>query len=195
MVLGAAQRLDPLPVGGRGLVDVPGDRRGADERDRGHLGVAQQRVNGLARAVDHVEHPVGETRFQEELGQPLAAKRRPLRRLEDERVPSDDGDREHPQRDHHGKVERRDAGAHADRVAIQVLVDASRDVAQRASLEQGGGAARKVHHLDSTPHLASRLFERLAVVAGDDRRQLLEVLLQHGLVAEHQTHPLHHGSP
>ena len=138
--------------------------------------MAQQRVDRLTRAVDDVEHPVGETRFQEELGQPLAAERRPFRRLEDEGVPRDDRDREHPQRDHHGKVEWRDAGAHADRVAIQVLVDASRDVAQRASLEQGGGAARKVHHLDSTPHLASRLLERLAVVAGDDRRQLFQLL-------------------
>src|SRR6266581_1057540 len=46
--------------------------------------------------------------------------------------------------------------------------------------------------LDAAADLASRLIEGLAVVARDKRGQLLEVLLEDRLEAEHQAHPLHH---
>jgi len=55
-------------------------------------------------------------------------------------------------------------------------------VYKRQALEEGGCAARKVHDLDPAPGLATGLVQRLAVVAGDDCRQLLEVALQQLLV-------------
>src|SRR5713226_6993074 len=139
-----------------------------------------------------VEHALGKSRFEEELGQAHAAKGRALGRLQHVRVPRHHREREHPERDHHGEVERRYARAHAERVPIHVLVDATRNVTQGAALQQRRGAACEIHHLDATADLASRLVERLAMVARDQRGQLLEVLLEDRLEAEHQAHPLHH---
>ena len=148
----------------------------------------EQGIHRLARSVDHVQDPFGEAGLEKQLGQALTAERGALGRLEDEGVPRHHRQRKHPQRDHHREVERGDSGADTKRVAVEVLVDPGGDVAQGSSLEQGWRAAREVDHLD-----AARLFQRLAVVPGDDRRELLEVLLEEGLVAKHQSHPLHHG--
>ncbi len=155
--------------------------------------MSQQGVDRLARAMDDVQYALGESRLEKYLGQPLSPEWRPLGRLEDERVPRDDGEREHPKRDHHREVEGWDAGADADRVAVEILVDAARDVAQGTALEERRRAAREIDHLDAAPHLAPRLLERLAVVARDDRSQLFEVLLEQSLEPEHQAHALHQG--
>ncbi len=69
VVLRAAGRLDPFAVGRAGLVDVLGDAGGADERDGGDLGVGEQRIDALATAVDDVEHPRRQARFQQQLAQ------------------------------------------------------------------------------------------------------------------------------
>ncbi len=54
-----------------------------------------------------------------------------LRGLEDEGVAADQRHRKHPQRHHGRKVERRDAGGHAQRLAQRVAVDARADVRRR----------------------------------------------------------------
>ena len=59
VVLRAAQGLHALAVRGAGLVDVPGDGRGADERHRLDVGVFEQPVDGDLVAVEDVEHAVG----------------------------------------------------------------------------------------------------------------------------------------
>src|SRR5882762_5013095 len=102
---------------------MPGHRRRADKRDRVDVGMVEQRVDRLTRAMHHVEHALGKPRLEKDLGEALTAEWRPLRRLEHKRVSGDDRQREHPERDHHGEVERWDARAYADGVAIEVLVD------------------------------------------------------------------------
>ena len=59
VVLRAPERLDPLAGARAGLVDVPRDRRGADERDGLHVGVLEQPVDRDLVAVHDVEHPAG----------------------------------------------------------------------------------------------------------------------------------------
>ena len=85
----------------------------------------EQCVDGLACAVDDVQHSLGKSRLEKDLGESLAAQRRAFRRLEHEGVARDDRQREHPQRNHHGEVEWRDAGANPERVAIEVLVNSA----------------------------------------------------------------------
>ena len=58
MVFRAAQRLAALSVGGRGLVNVFRNWRGADKAHRLHARVGQEHVNGLLIALHHVEHAV-----------------------------------------------------------------------------------------------------------------------------------------
>ena len=64
-----------------------------------------------------------------------------LGRLQDERVAAGDRDREHPHRHHRREVERRDAGAHADRLADRPGVDVGADVLAVLALEQMRNAA------------------------------------------------------
>ncbi len=151
----------------------------------------EQRLHRVLRAVDDVQHALGEACLEKDLRQALAAERRALRRLQDKRVPSHHGEGEHPERNHHREVERRDAGADPDRIAVEVLVDAGRHVPQRAALKQGRRSAREVDDLDASADLAASLFEGFAVVARRDRGKLLEVLFEERLVAEHQAHAFH----
>ena len=62
-----------LPAAVARLVDVPGDRRGADERDRRDVRVVEQRVDGHLVAVDDVEHAVGQAGLRPQLGEKLDA--------------------------------------------------------------------------------------------------------------------------
>ena len=68
VVLGAAEGLHALAVLGAGLVDVLGDRRGADEADGLDVGVLEQAVDGHLVAVDDVERAVGQTGLLQQFG-------------------------------------------------------------------------------------------------------------------------------
>jgi len=134
VVLGPAESLDTLAPGGGFRVHVLRHRRRADERDRADPTMLDQCVDGAGRAVDHVQDPRRKPRLEKELREACTSEGRAFGRFEDEGVPRHDGKREHPERDHDREVEGRDSGANADRIAIQVLVDARGDVPQGASL-------------------------------------------------------------
>ena len=68
VVLGAAERLHALAVLRARLVDVAGDRRGADEADRGDVGVLEQPVDRHLVAVDDLEDAVGDAGLLQQLG-------------------------------------------------------------------------------------------------------------------------------
>ncbi len=70
VVLGAAEALGPLAVGGGGRVDVLGDRCGAHKADGLDALVLKQRIHGFLVAVDHVEDAVRHAGLGVELGQP-----------------------------------------------------------------------------------------------------------------------------
>ena len=73
----------------------------------------------------------------------------PLTGLHDVGVAADGGHGEHPERDHGGEVEGRDAGADAERGAecgeVHVLADPGHGLAQ----QQVGVTAAVLHHLPS----------------------------------------------
>ena len=83
------------------------------------LRVAHERVaGGLALAGDHVEH-AGREDVGGQLGQPQRGQRGELARLEDEGVAGGERGPELPGRHVERVVPRRDADAHAERVAAQ----------------------------------------------------------------------------
>ena len=185
VVLRAAQRLHALAVRGAGRVDVLRDRRRADEAHRLHVRMREQRVDRLLVAVDHVEHAVGQAGFLEQRGEDQRRRRIALRGLQDERVAADERHREHPQRHHRRKVERRDAGDHAERLAQRVGVDAGADVVGELALQELRRAARVLDDLDAARELAGGIREHLAVLAGNDGDDLVGALLEQRLEAEH----------
>ena len=101
--------------------------------------------------------PSGRPDSDQQLAEPHGRQRHLLRRLQDERVAAGERHREHPERDHHREVERRDADADADRVADRLAVDVAGDVRQRLAHEQAGDAAGELDHLDAALDRGPRL--------------------------------------
>jgi hypothetical protein len=91
-------------------------------------------------------------------------------------VAAGDGDREHPQRHHYREIERRDAGAHADRLQQRMAVDTAADVLGFFALEQVRHAAGELDHLDAALHRAGRVGQGLAVLLRGEPRQFVAVL-------------------
>jgi hypothetical protein len=176
VVLRAAQGLHALAVARAGLVDVVGDRRGADEADGLDVGVLEQRVDRDLVALHHVEHAVGQAGFLQQLGHAQRGARVGRAGLEHEGVARGDGHREHPHRHHHREVERRDAGHHAQRLAQRPVVDAGAHLVGEVALEQLRNAAGELDDVDAAADFALRVGEHLAVLGGDEVGQLVLVL-------------------
>lgn len=187
VVLGAAEALGALAVGGGGLVDVLGDRGGADEADGLDALVGEQHVDDGLVAVDDVEHAGGQPGLDEQLGQAQRHGRVALGRLEHERVSARDGRAGLPQRDHRGEVERGDAGDDAERLAHRVDVDAGAGGVGELALEQVRDAGGELDHLEAALDVALGVGDGLAVLGGQQPGQVLHVVL-HELQELHQ-HP------
>ena len=193
VVLGPAQSLHAL-AGRRGaLVNVLGDRGRADERDRRDVRMVEQRVNRDLVPVHDVEDAVGQSRFGVELGDQIGHARVALGGLEHERVPRRDRDRVHPHRDHDREVERRDPGAHAQRLAERVQVDPGRDLLGEFALGELRDPASELDDLHAAHDFAARVVERLAVLGGDDPRELVGVLVDQLAELEHHARAPGHG--
>ncbi len=184
VVLGAAQGLHALAVLGPFRIDVLGDRRRADERQRLDVWMREQRVHGFLVALHDIEHAIGQSRLAQQIGNQQARRRIALRRLQHEGIAAGDCHREHPHRHHHREVERRDAGHHAQRLAQVPVVDAAADVVGEIGLEQVGDAAGEFHHLDAARDFAPGVREHLAVLARDQRGQVVVVLVEQFLELE-----------
>ncbi len=92
VVLGAAEGLDALAVGGGGGVDIAGDGRGADEGHGLDVRVLQQAVDGHLVAVHDVEHALGQPGLGEQLGEADGGGRVLLAGLQHEGVAAGDGE-------------------------------------------------------------------------------------------------------
>ncbi|MCY1427671.1 hypothetical protein D9M71_435280 [compost metagenome] len=154
MVLGTAQGLHTLAVGGTGGIDVARDGCGTDKAHGLDVGVGEDRVHHLFIAVDHVEYPGRQTGFLEEFGEQQRGRWVALRRLENEGVAAGQGHRKHPQRHHGWEVERSDAGDHAQRLAQRMRVDGAADVLAHFAFEQVRAAAGEFDHFQAAYHLA-----------------------------------------
>ena len=153
-----------LPLLGAGLVDVLGDRGGADEADRGDVGMLEDAVDGDLVAVDDVEAAVGQTGLLQQLADEHARRRILLARLEDERVAARERVGEHPHRHHAGEVERGDAGDDAERLLDAVHVDPGAGLLAVPALQEVGDPAGELDVLQAPRHLAQRVPEHLAVL-------------------------------
>ena len=159
------------------LVDVAGDRRRADEAHRGDVRMLEDRVHRHLVALDDVEDAVRHARLLEQLGGVERRRRVLLRRLEHERVAAGEGGRPHPHGHHRGEVERRDAGDDAERLADGVDVDARRRLLGEAALHERRDAACELDHLEAALHLAHRVRQHLAVLVGEDARDVLAAVV------------------
>ena len=190
MVLRPAERLHPLARGGPGAVDVLRDRGRADEAHRRHVLVGEQRIHRFLVAVDDVQHAGRRPGLDRQLGEPQAAGRILLRGFQHEGVAAGQGHRIHPHRDHGRKVEGRDAGAYAQRLADAEAVHAAGDVLVHLALEELGDPAGELDDLDAAGDRSAGVVEGLAVLGGADAGQLLAMRFEDIAVAEQDARAL-----
>ena len=183
VVLRAAERLHAFAVPRSFGIDVLGDGRRADEADGRDVGMREQRGDGFLVALHDVEHALRQPGLFEQLRELERRARIALARLQHERVAARDRERKHPHRHHGREVERRDADAHADGLAQRPVVDVAADVVAVLALQQLGNAARELDDLDAARELAFGVGEHLAVLARDERRELVEALVEQLLEA------------
>ena len=134
-------------------------------------GWLQDRVDRLLVAVDDVEDARRQPGLGQQFGDADAGRGVALRRLQDEGVAAGERHREHPHRHHRREVERRDAGADAERLAHRPAVDAAPDLLGELALQQMRDAAGELDDLEAAGDLALRVGEHLAVLVGDDPGQ------------------------
>ena len=171
-VLRAALALDAFARGRRAGVDVPRHGARAHEADGLNLRVIEDRVHHVAAAVDDVDDTGRQAGPLDELHQQLHGQRHSFGRLDHHRVAAGDCVGQEPERDHPGKVERGNDGAHPQRLADHDFVDACGDVLGVVALHEQRGAAGHFHVLDRPPQLTARLADGLAAFAGDGGRQM-----------------------
>ena len=178
VIFGAAIGLHAFAVLGAGLVNVPGDGRGADEGDGFHLGMREEGIHHFPSAVHDVQHAFGQAGLFEQARDFQGGERNFFTRLEHEGVAAGDGNGIHPQRHHGGKVERRDADAHAQGLADGFAINAARHVLENFAHEHGRRAAGEFDDLHAALHIAARLDEGLAVFAGVAADDVLKIFLE-----------------
>ena len=89
-----------------------------------------------------------------------------------------------------GKLNGRDDPDHPERLADRVHVDLGRGVLGEPALHQVRDAAGELHDLLAAADLAQRVGEHLAVLGGDDRRQLVLAGVQQLAEREQDRGPL-----
>ena len=107
-----------------------------------------------------------------------------LGRLEDDGVSGDERVGQEPEGDHAGKVEGRDDGADAERLADGELVDAGGDVFGEEALGEDGGRAGDLDILDGAAHFATGFGEGFAAFERDGFGEFFEVFFEPSLEAE-----------
>ena len=174
VVLGPAQGLHALSVRGAGLVDVLRDRGGARRSDTDLiLGLVSSSSTAVLSPWSTLNTPGGRPASAHSWASHSDADGILLRRLEHDGVAGRDRDREEPHRHHGREVERGDDADRAQRLADGVDVDLGRGVLGEPALEQMWDAAGEFDDLLAAAHLAERVGDDLAVLAGDDLGQLL----------------------
>ncbi len=184
VILRAAESLHALAVLCAGGVDVLGDGGGADEGDGLDGGVGEDGVDGGLVAVDDVEDAVREAGFLEHFGEEDGGGGVALGGLEDEGVAAGDGEREHPERDHGGEVEGRDAGDDAERLAHGPGVDAGADLLGEFALEELADAGGVLDVFEAAHDLAFGVGEDFAVLAIEEGGDLVHAGLEDVAQAE-----------
>ncbi len=190
VVLRPAECLHTLAVLRARLVDVPGDRRRADEADGSNVGVLEDAIDGDLVAVDDVEAAVGKPGLLQQVADQHAGRGILLARLEDEGVAAREGVGEHPHRHHAREVERGDAGHDAERLLDAVHIDPGAGLLAVSALHEVGDAAGELDVLEAAGHFAERVAEHLAVLHADQRGDLFAVGVDQFAHVEH-----HLGSP
>ena len=122
-----------------------------------------QRIDRGFAAVDQVDDALGQAGLLEQFEDVAHGERHALDGFRMNVLPRGDRVGQKPERDHAGKIEGRDRGDHAERLADHHLVDAAGDVFEVVALHHHRNAAGDFDVLDGAAHLGFGFGEGLAV--------------------------------
>jgi hypothetical protein len=152
--------------------------------------VDEDPIDRLLVSLRDREHAVGQPGLLPQLGKEQRRRWVLLGRLEHEAVSAGDGAGEHPHRHHGREVEGRDAGHDAEGLKDRVDIDGGRGLFGVPTLEQVGHATGELDVLEAAANLALGVGEHLAVLGGDERRDLLAVPVDEFAQVEEHLGPL-----
>ena len=178
MVLGAAETLHALAVGGALSIDVLGNVGGADETDGHDIGIVEDGIDGNLVTVDDVEDAGRQSRLDEQISEHQGYRWIALGGLQDEGVAAGNCRRCLPQRDHRREVEGCDAGDHAQGLAHRVDVDARTGALSVFALHQVRYADGELGNFETALDVALGVGDHLAVLARQGIGQLVHVAVQ-----------------
>src|ERR1022692_1401744 len=160
VILGSALALATLPLLARARVDVARDRSRSDEADGANFGMVDERVDHGLAAVDQTHYALGQSGFLEKFVNVMHGERDALGRLQNKSIPGCDGVGQIPERNHPRKIEGRDGGDDAERLANHHLVDAADNILEVVPLHHHGNAAGDFDILDAAGDVVDVLFEK-----------------------------------
>ena len=185
MIFGTHVDLAALSMGGSSLIDVLASLVSTDERYSLNIGVFADLGNGIATTLHNIDDAIRDTRLLEQVNEELSGASNTLRGFEHVSVTECDAERVHPEGDHGREVVRSDTSHDTEWDTVRVDIDASSDALGRLTLSERGEAAGVLDDLITAENITSCISKRLAVLLGNERSELILVLLKQLLVLEH----------
>jgi hypothetical protein len=140
--------------------------------------------------VHEIQHPFWQARFFQKLDQEDCGERHLFAGFEYEGVAAGEGQREHPKRDHGGKIERSDAGADAERLMYRFAIHIAGQILQGIPHEEAGDATGIFDIFQSPIDAAPGLGQSLSMFPRDQLAQGVKIFFNQLPVTEEQAGPL-----
>ena len=147
------------------------------------------RFDSFLSAVNDVQHTFRQSRLAKQFRDAAGGKRHLLARLQDHAVAEGDGVGDGPVGHHVGEIERSDRRDDADRESFDAAFNAAADLQHLAGCDLRK-RAREFRQLRTLQDLRARLAVDLSVFFGDQRGELVNVLLQERFVTKENLHAL-----
>ena len=185
MVLGAAHGLHALAVGNAAIVHIMRNVGRADKADRANCWVIKNGIDHFFIAMHNLTNAFGQASFDKQFGKAHRHAWVTLAWFDDERITRRDGGAAHPQGDHAGKVERRDASADTDWLAHRIDINAGASALAIFTLQHMRNTTAKFDDLKATLNIALAISNHFAMLGRQHMRKLIHIGFNQTFEFEH----------
>ena len=150
----------------------------------------EQIIHFIRTTVDKLNHIVGCACLYKKLNQSDGCQRHLLRWLKDKCITRGNREGKHPKWNHGWKIKRGDTQADTQRLVVAHGIDAISNIFGRLTHHITCDISRLLYHLDAAPDIAFGILKYLARIHRQELAELIVMLLEKGLVTEHQASTL-----
>src|SRR5580698_4753290 len=126
--------------------------------------------------MHQIDYAAGQSNFLENVKHEFGGERNLFRRLQNESVSADDGERKEPHGDHGGEIEGRDGGANSNRLADGLGVDSAGHTFKNAALHGHGSGASNFDDFNRAADFGAGVGEYFARLEGDGGGEIVNAL-------------------